>query len=102
MKRKMMIAASYLVMYGQKLQVFSPYPFLRFSDDNYVKVEIHGKQKLALGLVVPAKYNTFTAKRRTTKILDPELSKRKELFVSLEFLDNEKKVIIPFSSIYQD
>ena len=48
-----------------------PYHFLRVSDDNYVEVEIPGK--LELGLVVPAKYNNFTAKRQTAKILDPEL-----------------------------
>ena len=38
---------------------------------------------------MPAKYNDFMAKRRTAKILDAELSKRKELSVSLKLLHKE-------------
>ena len=41
--------------------------------------------------VVPGKYNDFTAKWQTTKILDVELSKRKELFVSLELFHKEER-----------
>ena len=44
-----------------------------------------------MGLVVPAKYNAFTAKRQTAKILDAQLSKAKELFASLALLHNEKR-----------
>ena len=41
--------------------------------------------------VVPGKYNAFTAKWQTAKILDVELSKRKELFVSLELFHKEER-----------
>ena len=49
------------------------YHFVQANDDSYVKVEILGKRKHEAGLVVPAKYNDFTAKRQIAKILDAEL-----------------------------
>ena len=67
------------------------YHFLRASDGNYVVVEILGKRKCEVGLVVTAKYNAFTTNRRDAKILDAELSKRRTLFVSLELIHKEKK-----------
>ena len=75
------------------------YHFIRASDDNYVKVEIHGKRKCELRLVVPAKYNDFAAKIQTAKILDAELSKRKELSVSLVLFTRKKEVSVPFQHI---
>ena len=35
---------------------------------------------------MPVRHNDFTLKRQTAKILDAELSKRKELFVSIDLL----------------
>ena len=67
------------------------YYFLQSKDEKYVEVEILGKRKREVGLVVPAKYNAFTAKRQTAKILDAQLSKAKELFASLALLHNEKR-----------
>ena len=57
--------------------------FLRADDGNYIEVEILGKRKYEVGLVVPAKYNSFATNKRTAKILDTELSKRRKLFVEL-------------------
>lgn len=48
------------------------------------------------GAVVQAKYNDFTAKWQTTKILDRELSKRKELFA---FYTRKKVVSVRFQYI---
>lgn len=55
------------------------------SDDDNVKNKIFGKRKQEVGLVVLKKYNDFMAKRQTANILDAEISKCKELLVSLEF-----------------
>ena len=43
------------------------YHFLRADDGNYIEVEILGKRKREVGLVVVTKYNAFT----TNKLLGP-------------------------------
>ena len=46
--------------------------FFWASGDNYLKIETLEKRKREVRLYVQAKYNDFTTKRETEKILDAE------------------------------
>ena len=82
------------------------YHFLQTSDDNCVEVEILGKRKLEVGLVVPLRYNACAMAKlqrwtwQTTKIIDSELSKCKKSYVFLDLLRKGKRSYCPFP-IYQ-
>ena len=58
------------------------YHFLQASAENCINVEVIGKRKREVGLVVPAKYNTFTRNKKMTMVLDEELAKHKKLYKS--------------------
>ena len=65
--------------------------FLNADATNVIKVTITGKRKREVGLVVPAKYACFTRCKRTAKVLDEEIAKMKENFVTLELWHQKKK-----------
>ena len=56
------------------------YHFLQASAENCINVEVIGKRKREVGLVVPAKYNAFTRNKKITMVLDEEFAKRKKLY----------------------
>ena len=58
------------------------YHFLQASAENCINVEVIGKRKREVGLVVPAKYNAFTRNKKIAMVLDEELAKRKKLYKS--------------------
>ena len=55
------------------------YHFLQASAENVINVEIVGKIKREVGLVVRAKCNAFTRNKKTAMVLDQERTKRKNL-----------------------
>ena len=59
--------------------------FLKVDTGNCIYVEVIGKPKLEVGLVVPAKFSAGTKCSRTAKVLDEQLLKMKEQFSTLEF-----------------
>ena len=50
------------------------YHFLQASAENCVNVEIIGKRKREVGLVVPAKYDALTKNKKISMVLEKELS----------------------------
>ena len=69
------------------------YYFLNASSENRMTVEVTGKRKREVGLVVPAKFNAVTKDKKTTKVLDKELFKRKIRYKScLELIHQQKNV----------
>ena len=52
-------------------------------------VEVTGKRKREVGLVVPAKFNALTKDKKIAEVLDRELSKRKRRYISC--FENMKK-----------
>ena len=56
-------------------------------------VEVTGKRKREVGLVVPAKFNALTKDKKTAKVLDKELFKKKARYKScLELIHQQKNV----------
>ena len=53
------------------------YLFLNGSSENRMTVKVTGKRKQEVGLVVPAKFNALTKDKKTAKVLDKKLFKRK-------------------------
>ena len=51
------------------------YRFLNASSENRMTVEVTGKCKREVGLVVPAKFNALTKDKKTAKVLDKEFLK---------------------------
>ena len=45
---------------------------------NCINVEVIGKRKHEVGLVVPTKYNAFTRNKKIAMVLDEELAKPKK------------------------
>lgn len=69
------------------------YHFLNASSENRMTVEVTGKRKREVGLVVPAKFNALTKDKKTAKVLDKELFKRKTRYKScLELIHQQKNV----------
>ena len=69
------------------------YHFLNASSENRMTVEVKGKRKREVGLVVPAKFNALTKDKKTAKVLDKELFKRKTRYKScLELIHQPKNV----------
>ena len=64
--------------------------FLKADKGNRIYVEITGKRKREIGLVVPAKFSARTNCSRIAKVLDEELVKVKEKFSSLELKHRKK------------
>ena len=64
--------------------------FLNADATNVIKVTITGKRKREVGLVVPEKYD-YTRCKRTAKVLDEEIAKKKEKFVTLELWQQKKE-----------
>ena len=58
------------------------YHFLQASTENCINVEVIGKRKREVGLIVPAKYNAFTRNKKIAVVLDEELAKLKKLYKS--------------------
>ena len=67
------------------------YHFLQASAENCINVEVIGKRKREVGLVVPAKYNAFTRNKKIAMVLDEELAKRKKLYKSCLELKHQRK-----------
>ena len=59
--------------------------FLQQNEDNFIDVQVTGKRKREVGLVVPVRYTAHTRDRETAVILEAELKKRKELFSRFAF-----------------
>ena len=55
--------------------------FLKADTGNGIYVEITGKRKREVGLVVPAKFSARTNCSRTAKVLDEQMVKIKETFL---------------------
>ena len=52
--------------------------FLEAYDENHLICQVTGKRKREVGLVIPAKYFTYTKRKRIAETLDREIKKRKE------------------------
>ena len=74
--------------------------FLKAHVGNSIYVEVTGKRKREVGLVVPAKFSPRTKSTRTAKILDEQLDRIKEKFTTLEFKHRQKRLYRKFP-IYQ-
>ena len=64
--------------------------FLKADTGNCIYVEVIGKRKREVGLVVPAKFSARTKCSRTARVLDEQLLKMKEQFSTLEFKHRKK------------
>ena len=56
------------------------YHFLQVSTENCISIEVIGKRKGDVGLVVPAKCNGFTRNKKIAMVMDEELAKHKKLY----------------------
>ena len=77
------------------------YHFLQASAENCINVEVIGKRKCEVGLVVPAKYNAFTRNKKIAMVLDEELAKHKKLYKSCLELKHQRKNIYRMFPVYQ-
>ena len=77
------------------------YHFLQASAENCVNVEIIGKRKLEVGLVVPAKYDALTKNKKISMVLEKELSKRKNMYKSCLELKHQQIKIYPMFPVYK-
>ena len=77
------------------------YHFLQASAENCINVEVIGKRKRELGLVVLAKYNAFTRNKKIAMVLDEKLAKRKNLYKSCLELKHQRKNIYRMFPVYQ-
>ena len=66
--------------------------FLKADTRNCIYVEVIGKQKREVGLVVSAKFPARTKCSRTARVLDEQLLKTKEQFSTLEFKHRKKEL----------
>ena len=73
--------------------------FLKADTGNGIYVEITGKRKQEVGLVVPAKFSAKTNCSRTAKVLDEQLVKIKEKFSTLELKHRKKRTVWEISSL---
>ena len=64
--------------------------FLKADTGNCIYIEVIGKRKREVGLVVPAKLSARTKFSRTARVLDEQLLKMKEQFPTLEFKHRKK------------
>ena len=64
--------------------------FLKADRGNCIYVEVIGKRKREVGLVVPAKFSARIKCSQTAKVLDEQLLKMKEQFSTLEFKHGKK------------
>ena len=60
--------------------------FLKADKSNKLLVEVTGKRKREVGLVVPAQFTAYTVNQRHAQVLDAELIKKKEKFKLSELL----------------
>ena len=74
--------------------------FLKVDVGNCIYVEITGKRKRQVGLVVPVKFFARTKCGRTAKVLDEQLLKVKQHFSTLE-LKHRKKGLYRKFPIYR-
>ena len=77
--------------------IWSPYAeetLMAYPDDRPERnVEVTGKCKREVGLVVPAKFSALTKDKKTAKVLDKELFKRKTRYkCCLELIHQQKNV----------
>ena len=63
-------------------------------------VEVTGKRKREVGLVVPAKFNALTKDKKIAEVLDRELSKRKCRYISCFELKHEEKKLYRMFPVY--
>ena len=52
---------------------------LQANAENCINIEVIGKRKREVGLVVPTKYNAFTKNKKIAMVLNKELAKHKKL-----------------------
>ena len=64
--------------------------YLKADEGSSIYVEVTGKRKREVGLVVPAKFSARTKSMRTARILDEQLVRIKENFSNLEFTHRKK------------
>ena len=57
--------------------------FLEANTENKLVAQVSGKRKREMGLVVPAKFSTFTIDLRLAKILKTELNKKALKYTTL-------------------
>ena len=76
------------------------YHFLNASSENKLTVEVTGKRKREVGLVVPAKFNALTKDKKIAEVLDRELSKRKRRYISCFELKHEEKKLYRMFPVY--
>ena len=76
------------------------YHFLNASSENKLTVEVTGKRKREVGLVVPAKFNALTKDKKIAKVLDRELSKRKRRYISCFELKHQEKKLYRMFPVY--
>ena len=58
-----------------------------------IYVEVIGKRKREVGLVVPAKFSAHTKCSHTARVFDEQLLKMKEYFSTLEFKHRKKRIV---------
>ena len=69
------------------------YHFLNVSSESRMTVEVTRKRKREVGSVLPVKFNALTKDKKTAKVLDKELLKRKTRYKScLELIHQQKNV----------
>ena len=76
------------------------YHFLNASSENRMTVEVTGKRKREVGLVVPAKFYSLTKDKTTAKALDKELLKRKTRYKSCLELIHQQIYVYRMFPIY--
>ena len=77
------------------------YHFLQASAENCMNVEVIGKRKRDVGLVVPARYNAFTRNKKIAMVLDKERAKRKKVYKSCLEPKHQRKNIYRMFPVYQ-
>ena len=76
------------------------YHFSNASSGNRMTTEVTGKCKREVGLVASAKFNALTKDKKTAKVLDKELFKRKTRYKPCLELINQKKNVYRMFPIY--
>ena len=64
--------------------------FMNADQNNFIKITVIGKRKHEIGLVVPAQYDCYTKIKRISEVLDKELGKQKEKYLTLEHFHQNK------------
>ena len=88
-RKTMMYQKNWLTMRRLSFQAH----FLQASTENCINVEVIGKRKRGVGLIIPAKCNAFTRNGKIAMTLDKKLTKHQKLYKSCLELKHQLKNI---------